>query len=55
MISAICLKFVGMINAMKQITILNGHALPIFAHFTELKNFHDIGPGLRDDITGLTL
>ena len=33
------MKFDGMMHStMKKIAVLNGHAQPIFAHFTELLN-----------------
>ena len=55
-ISAISLKFGGMIySTMEYMATLNGYARPIFACSTEI--FHDrlFWPGLRDDVTALTL
>ena len=57
-ISAISRKFDGMMHsAMEQSGFQNGYARPMFAGSTELWNFpwEAFRPGLRDDVTALTL
>ena len=51
----IYLKFGWMMHSiMKQISIQNGHALPIIAHPWNFEIFNDkLGPGLRDTVTAL--
>ena len=44
-------------STMEQMFFFNGYARPIFVRSTNFEIFHDMlfWPGLRDDVTALTL